>query len=349
MNSQNLNTVKYSIRISKKASSIEAKAKSRKIRRRILLGIILLVCLGGIFTGVSGRVSSIEAQYQEYIEAPKQSALNNELLSYKGVSKQFETLFLGNQSCQSLMGGFFYDGVDCSIYPDEAGKEMLLRLGNEEITLCEGLASDINVKDGFIYYRKLNSRSISSFTISSGKATEMPLKNVGQFIICGSKLYYIDLSTSSLMAFDMATSKTEEVVHAEVSSFVVAGNNIIYLGCDHILYEINLSDRTKTTVGKNIAEFAYNGKLWIQNNEKIYSKSLDKKAIMDCSFGIQCNRLLGITGTQMLIESEDGIYACDIETNISRKIAEGIFVGASDEKLLLYNSSDNSYQVIELY
>lgn len=165
--------------------------------------------------------------------------------------------------------------------------------------------------------------------------------------------YQIYLQTHTireiLMAFDMATSKTEEVVHAEVSSFVVAGNNIIYLGCDHILYEINLSDRTKTTVGKNIAEFAYNGKLWIQNNEKIYSKSLDKKAIMDCSFGIQCNRLLGITGIQMLIESEDGIYACDIETNMSRKIAEGIFVGVSDEKLLIYNSSDNSYQVIELY
>ena len=86
----------------------------------------------------------------------------------------------------------------------------------------------------------------------------------------------------------------------------------------------------------------------MQNNEKVYSKSLDKKAIKDCSLDIQCNRLLGITETQMFVESEDGIYACNIETNTSHKVAEGAFVGGSDEKLLVYNSSDGSYQVIEL-
>lgn len=348
MKTRNLNTGKYSSKISKKASTIEAKAKPRKIRRLVFLGVTLLACLGGIFIGVSSRSKSIEAQYQEYIEAPNQSALNNELLSYKDVSKQFETSFLGNQSCQSLMGGFFYDGTDCAIYPDESGKKMILRSGDKEVTLCEGLASDINVKDGSVYYRKLNSRSISSFAISTGKTSEMPIKNVGQFIICGDKLYYIDLTTSSLLSFDMVTSETAEVVRSAVSSFVVAGNNIIFLGSDHILYEINLSDHTQTTVGKNIAEFAYNGKLWMQNNEKVYSKSLDKKAIKDCSFDIQCNRLLGITETQMFVESEDGIYACNIDTNTSRKIAEGTFVGASDEKLLIYNSSDGSYQIIRI-
>ncbi len=86
----------------------------------------------------------------------------------------------------------------------------------------------------------------------------------------------------------------------------------------------------------------------MQNNKKIYSKSLDKKAIWDCHLAIQCNRLLGITETQMFVESEDGIYACNIATNKNRKIAEDTFIGASDEKLLIYNSSDKSYQVIEL-
>lgn len=348
MKDQNLNTGKYSSKISKKASNIEAKAKSRKIRRLIFLGITLFVCLGGIFIGISGRSKSIETQYQEYIDAPNQSVLNKELLSYKDVSKQFETSFLGNQSCQSLMGGFFYDGTDCSIYPDEAGKKMILRSGDKKVTLCEGLASDINVKDGSVYYRKLNSRGISLFAISTGKTIDMPIKNVGQFIICGDELYYIDLETSSLMSFDMVMSKTEEIVGSGVAAFVVAGNNIIYLDSDHVLYELNRNDHTRTTVGKNIAEFAYNGILWMQNNEKVYRKSLDKKAIKDCAFDIQCNRLLGITGTQMFVESEDGIYACNIETETSRKITESTFIGASDEKLLIYNSSDQSYQVIEL-
>lgn len=348
MKTQNLSTGKYTNKISKKASTIEAKAKPRKIRRLAFLGVTLLVCLGGIFMGVSSRSKTIETRYQEYIETPNQSALNNELLSYKDVSKQFETSFLGNQSCQSLMGGFFYEGTDCSIFPDESGKKMILWSGDKKVTLCEGLASDINVKDGFVYYRRFNSRSISLFAISAGKTTEMPIKNVGQFVICVDKLYYIDLVTSSLMSFDMATSETEEVIRSEVSSFVVAGNNIIFLDSDHILYELNLSDHTQTTIGKNIAEFTYNGNIWMQNNEKVYSKSLDKKAIKDCSLDIQCNRLLGITETQMFVESEGGIYACNIETNTSHKVAEGAFVGASDEKLLVYSSSDGSYQVIEI-
>lgn len=348
MKTKNLNTGKYSSKILKKASKIEAKSKSRKIRRLVFLGVILLVCLGGIFLGVSGKSKSIETQYQEYIEAPNQNALNNELLSYKDVSKQFETSFLGNQSCQSLMGGFFYEGNDCSIYPDEAGKKMVLRSGDKEVTLCAGLASDINVKDGSVYYRKLNSRSILSFAISTGKTSAMPMKNVGQFIICGDKLYYIDMGTFSLMSFDMGTSETDEVIQSEVSAFVVAGNNIIFLSSDHTLYELNISNHTQTTVGKNTAEFAYNGILWMQNNDKVYSKTLDKKAIKDCSFDIQCNRLLGVTDTQIFIESEVGIYACNIETNTSRKIAEGIFVGATDGKLLIYNPSDGSYQVIAI-
>lgn len=346
MKTKNLSTGKYIRKISKKASNIVEKAKSRMIRRHVFLGILLFACLGGIFMGVFDRSKSLETQYQKYIETPNQSALNNEFLSYKDVSKQFEDSFLGNQSCQSLMGGFFYESTDYLIYPDESGTKMVLRSGDNEVMLCEGLASDINVKDGSVYYRTINSRNISSFSVSTGKTSEMPINNVGQFIICGDKLYYINLATSSLMSFDMVTSETKEIIHSGVSDFVVAGNNVLYLGSDHILYELNLSDHTQTTIGKNIATFAYNGKLWIQNNEKVYSKSLDKKEIKDCSFDIQCNRLLGITENQMFVESEDGIYACNRETNISRKIAEGTFIGASDEKLLVYDSSDNSYQVI---
>ena len=64
----------------------------------------------------------------------------------------------------------------------------------------------------------------------------MPIKNVGQFIICGDTLYYIDLATSSLMSLNMVTSKTEKIIHSGAITFVVAGNNIIYLDSDHVLY-----------------------------------------------------------------------------------------------------------------
>ena len=88
------------------------------------------------------------------------------------------------------------------------------------------------------------------------------------------------------MSLNMVTSKTEEIIHSGAITFVVAGNNIIYLDSDRVLYELNISDHTRITVGKNIAAFTYNGILWMQNNEKIYSKSLDKKAIRDCLLDI---------------------------------------------------------------
>lgn len=348
MKTQNLDTGRYSSKILKKAAKIEAKAKLRKIRRLVFLGITLLACLGGTWLGISNKSNAIEAQYNKYIEAPNQSALSNELLSYKDVSKQFETAFLGNQASQSLMGGFFYEGTDCSVYPDEAGKKMVLRSGDKELTLCDGLASDINVKDGCVYYRRLNSRSVSSFEISSGKTAEIPAKDVGQFIVCGDKLFYVDLTSSSLLSFDMVTFQTEEVIPSGVSAFVVAGNNIIYLDSEHTLHEVNISDRGQVTVGKNVAAFAYNGKLWMQNNEKVYCKALDQKTIRECPLDIPCNRLLGITETKMYIESEDGIYVCSTETYTSLRIAEGTFIGASDEKILIYDSSNGSYQVIVL-
>lgn len=148
------------------------------------------------------------------------------------------------------------------------------------------------------------------------------------------------------MSFDMGTSAADELIHSGVSAFAVVGNNIIYLDSDHTLYEFNISDHTQITVGRNIAEFAYNGKLWMQNNEKVYCKALCKDAIKDCSFDIQCNRLLGTTEANMYVESAAGIYACSLEANTSRKIAKGIFIGASDEKVLIYNPSDSGYHVI---
>ena len=350
MESQDIKTGTYSTIISKKVIKIEAKSKLRTIRRLFFLGIILLVCFGGIFMGIISKYKYLDIQYQKYIENPNQSALNDELLSYKDIYKLFEASFLGNHPYQSLMGGFFYEGIDYSIRPDNEGRNMVVRSGDKQVILCEGLASDINVKDGFVYYRRLNSRSITSFNITTGKVTDMPLNNVGQFIICGDKLFYIDLSTSSLVLFNMTTHESEKIIQSDVSSFVIAGNNIIYLGNDKVLYEINLSDYSKTIVKENITEFTYNGKLWFQNNIKVYTKALNKKNVKECGLGgIQCNHLFGITETQIFFESEDGIYVYNIKTNTSRKIVESIFVGASDETLLIYNTSTSNYQVIDLY
>lgn len=346
MKTNKLNTGEYASELSEKISKIETKAKTGKIRRTIFLVIILSACFGGISFGISNKNKSIEMQYQHYLEEPDRNALNNELLSYKDVSAQFENACLGNKSFQSLMGGFFFDGSEYSVFPDESGKKMILTADEAEVTLCDGLASDINVKDGFIYFRKLKERVISSYNIADKTTAQLPLNNVGQFIVCDNQIYYLDLSSSALKAFDIATAENSEIVSSGVSSFVIVGNNIIFLDDNHTLIEMNLSNQTKTTIGKNISAFSYNEKLYMQNNEKVFIKFLNKKSIEKYMLDIKCNRLLGVSETQIFVESSDGIYIFNIKTGVSEKVADGIFVGASDGKMMIYNSSDESYQVI---
>lgn len=346
MKTKDLNSGDYVNRITNEALRIEKRSKLRKIRRYIFLGLILLACFAGIVFGILNKNESVEAKYKSFLETPDQNSINDELLSYKDVSEKFESYFLGNKINQALMGGFFYDDSEYSIYPDENGERMIFRSNNTEMQLCDGLASDINVKDGIIYYKKLNSRQISCYKIADETITNLPIENVGQFILCGKKLYYIDLAISSLKDFDLETSESKEIIHSGVSSFAVIGNSIVFLDDQHTLYKLNLNDYSRTTVAKNIVNFSYDGKLWMQNNDRLYIKNLDEKAITEYKLDIPCNHLLGLIGTQIYVESDDGIYLFDIKTGSSQMISKGIFYGSSENKILIYDSSIESCQVI---
>lgn len=346
MKTKNLDTGNYSVKLSKKAAKIERKSKSGRIRRTVFLILILFACVTCIIIGISSRSKSIESQYQKYIASQDILTLNNELISYKDVSERFETTFLGNKGCLSLMGGFFYNGEDYSIFPDESCCKMILHSSEAEQSICDCLASDINVINGTIYYRKLNSRTISTFNITDKMSNELPVQNVGQFIICGDVLYYIDLKSSALNSFNLASLESKEIIESGVISFIVAGNNIFYLSDDHVLSELNMNDNIKETIGNNISSFSYNGKLWMQNNDKVYTKYLDNKAIHDFHFDIPCNRLLGVTASKVYFESNDGIYACAVESSTSQKIAEGTFISASDDNVLIYSTTDDAYKIV---
>lgn len=55
--------------LNKKVSKIENHSKTNKIRRIISLLLIISICAGGIWIGISDRSSKIENQYQEYVDS----------------------------------------------------------------------------------------------------------------------------------------------------------------------------------------------------------------------------------------------------------------------------------------
>ena len=51
------------------------------------------------------------------------------------------------------------------------------------------LASDVNVKNGLVYYRKLNERMITCFDISKKTTSQLPMNNVGRFVLYEDEIY----------------------------------------------------------------------------------------------------------------------------------------------------------------
>lgn len=347
MKTNNLDTGEYIRLISQKAHKLESRTKLAKTLRTVFLCFVILACAGGISAGIIFTSKSNETLYNAYLDSHDSTLLDNNLLLYRDTYEQFETISLGNKLSQSLAGGFFYEGNGYSVHPSAACDKMLLCSADTETTLCEGLASNISVKGNLVYYRKLDTRTVLSYNISDKTSSKLPLENVGQFIVCDNKIYYIDLSSSSLKAFDTETAEIDDIVASGVTAFIVLGNNVIYLDASHTLRELTLSNNIQTIIGKNISEFSHNGKIWMQNNDKVYRGTLDAKRLTAIELDVPCCRMLGVFGCNVYIESEDGIYIFDTQSNTSRKVSDGIFIGASDDELLVYDLSEGVYSLVK--
>ena len=347
MKQKNLTTQEYLDDLTKKTSKIASKAKARKIRRIVILVIFILTCVIGIIFGITNKKEYIEKQYIEYCNTNDNSLLTKELLSYKDIYTLFEHKYLGNDNSQILMGGFFYNRDNISIYPDNTVTKMILTYDDQEVVLCEGLASDINVANNMVYYKKLNSNEISAYDVKTKVTSILPLENVGEFIIFDNKAYYIDMNNSSLMLWDFELNTFEEIVESGVYSFAIVGNYILFLTVEHNLFEIDLDGNNKTSIASNVTSFSFNEEIWIQNNEKLYKESFDKQFMQEVNLDFSCKRLLGVTDDKVYFESADGIYALYKDTSEYKKVENYIFVGASNDKVFAYRLKDSTYHILK--
>lgn len=246
------------------------------------------------------------------------------------------------------MGGFFCSAEGYSVYPNEDGQCSVLNINGVETTLSEYLASDVNIRNGTVFYRNPETREIFAYDISKGSRSKLSIENAGQFVVCGEDCFYIDLKKSSLICFNDQKDEKETLVDSGVSSFVIAGNDIIYLDAGHTLHSIDIDSRTDMVIGNNVNTFSYTGLLWLQNNDTLYQKKLDEKKIEEVDLGIRCCRLLGASDMFVFFEADDGVYIHNIETGENRIIDNEVFIGASSTAVLLYSTNSDSYKKVEL-
>ena len=221
-------------------------------------------------------------------------------------------------------------------------------MDDSEITLSGSIVSDVNIKNGIVYYRDQSERKIYAYDISSGVKTDLGIENAGQFALYDSDYIYIDLSNSSLICVDQKNENRKTLINSGVKSFAVAGASILYLDSNRTLNKLGLSDNLKTVIANNVDVFSFSGFLWLQNNDKLIQKGLSEKKVYEYELKMPCNRLLGVTDHYIFFESSDGVYCHNIEKKTNQKHENGIFIGGSNEKALFFNEKGNSYSVIDI-
>ena len=340
-------TGEYYQKVQKRASKIEKNSKKKRIIRAIMAFLLVLICAGGLYWGYNSKAGELMDRYQNYMDHPNQSELNEELLAYKDTYEHFVEAFLGNSPEQLQMGGLFYQNAGFSISPSENGKSMILTKDGKDSVLFRFLADNINVKGQSIFYRNPSSRDMFVYDMTNGKQQALELHNVGQFALCGEYYYFIDIDESALVKYDPETKTRYTITDGDVSSFAIAGDLILYLTSEHELHSYSISNQKDAKKANNIDNFFFNGSIWLQNGEDVYKQPIGEKAITKVNLGHPCARLLGVIGSVLYYSTGESIFAYDIEKGSSREVDKGIFIGGSENKCLTYSIDDEAYYLVD--
>ena len=335
----------YSKELTKKVTKLERHSKGNKVRRVILFFLLIAVCGSSIFYGTKQKTDIQENRYLEFSESMDRSNLDSELLAYKDTYEIFVDCYLGNDPWQSMMGGFFYKDDSCSISPNPDASKTTITVDGAEHVISGFLADNLNKRENTIFYRSPSSRKIYEYDLQTHRTKVLQFKNVGQFVVCGAEYYYIDLNESALFVYNSGNDDSERLVETGVISFVLAGNAILYLDTFNNLNYYNLSDHTSAVIEENISSFAYNGSLWFQNNSTVYRRELNDNQSKEIELGLACNRLLGVTETCLIFESDNGVYIHDLVQDMNTIIGNDVFIGASEDSYLWYCLSDLEFRI----
>lgn len=311
--------------------------------------MVVFICACGLYYGYITKDREQENRYYRYIETHDINDLNPEILSYDAaIYDEFVRSFLGNSPSQLLMGGYFYKDEKYSIYPSQNGNCTMICCEGMENVLFNKLVDNINVRNDVVYFRDPSHREIMTYEIGIGYTEKLNLQHVGQFVICGDYYYYVNLNDSRLIRYNKMNEKSE-VVADSVVSFTVAGNSVLYLDKTGEIHAYNMVLRSDESIASNVISYAYDGNLLFQKNRNLYLENLYGKTITELDLSLNCNRLLGVTKTHLFFETDDGIYMKMFSSDTVSKVTEQVFVGGSEERILLYDIENDTYSSSLIY
>ena len=339
----------YSDQLNRKMLKATRHARGKKIWRWIAFLLTFALCISAVLFGVYSKTEHLEMQYQKYCTEKDRTLIDSKLLDYKDTLLIFEKASLGNSVAQMQMGGFFYSDEHLSIYPDTETGGSNIKMNEEVHTLSEGYASNINVYDGYIYFRDTGSMELMKYDLNTHRFSQLDLGGADRFAICDGMILFID-SNSKELKLTQEGCEPEVLSGGAVVSFAIPGDQVLYLQEDNSLHAVNISTRLDNVIAHNVNSFFYNGKLWIQNNTDIYVKALDGNTLEPLVYAEECYRILGMTSDYLIFDGPHSICVYNLDAQFFIPLDEDwVFAGVADDgTILVYDMGTGSYQMIQL-
>jgi len=234
-------------------------------------------------------------EYQ-LVSTMKAAGLSANSNNIKEVYSQYETVHLGNSSLNSLNYGLLASNENGYISINE-NNETILNANESENIIATGVISQINIADDYVFYRGKDKKLYASQHNGVGKNLIID-KKIATVLLVGDEIYFVDYGDNKLYKCDLTGNNIQLVLDAEVKTFTIVGNLILYLDYSHNLYLYDMNNSSLKWKNENVFKFYFNGKVYVQNNDKIICFNINNCFAKEIVSGI----------TEFFCVNKDSIY-----------------------------------------
>ncbi|WP_040660725.1 DUF5050 domain-containing protein [Oscillibacter ruminantium] len=297
----------------KKNEKLESRKANFK-KRNIVFGGIFLALIVVIFALDLGDKNDSYNSFKDVnitdTEKITEIANSSELLGYADLYSKYENAYLGNRGFHSLNYGLLAENQYGYTCLNENNQTVLNANGKETIVNTEPI-SQVNIANNKVIYRGADRKLYSSNYDGTEKANIVN-DNVGTVLLVGKDIYYVNYSKgNNLYKYSLEGQEPALVLEANIKTFTIVADTILYLDYSNNLYLTSFQGVNKWTLA-NVNKFYFNGRVYVQNNDKVISFNLNKHYPKDVISGI--TELLGVDEENLYYSIEDKVYAHNLST-----------------------------------
>ncbi len=289
-----------------------AKMEKRKTsfqKKSIIFGSVFLALLLVLFViDFNTRDRSYEALKNTRVtdsNGMAEIAASSELLGHTDLYEKYEAACLGNKGSHAMNYGLLAEN-QYGYISMSGQKETILNVKGKETILSKKPISQINITSDSVIYRGADKKLYKSRHDGS-KKTVIVEDKVGTVLSVGQDVYFVNYTEeNNLYKYNLKEEKLACVLKEDIKTFTVAADTILYLDYENCLHSVSLDGAPHWTLDQ-VDKFYFNGRIFVQNNDKVISFNLNKHDPKDVVSGV--SELLGVDAETVYYSVKNKVYA----------------------------------------